>query len=50
MVDNEYSTDNYKSSKISTRTIMANPEILKFVSDHFKPKKCVNMQLKNYLS
>ena len=39
MVDSEYSTDNYKSSKISIRTIMTNPEILKFVSDHLKTKK-----------
>ena len=39
MVDSEYSTDNYKSSKISIRTIMTNPEILKFVSDRLKTKK-----------
>ena len=28
----------YKSVKISTGTVMKNPEILKFVPDHFKPK------------
>ena len=29
---------------------MKNPEILKFVPNHLKiKKKCVNMQLKNYL-
>ena len=28
---------------------MKNPEMLKFVPDHFKiKKKCVKMQLKNY--
>ena len=39
MVDSEYITDKYKSSKISIRTIITNPEILKFVSDHLKTKK-----------
>ena len=27
---------------------MKNPEMLKFVPDHIKTKKRVNMQLKNY--
>ena len=31
MVDNEYSTDNYKSSKISIGAVIKNPEILKSV-------------------
>ena len=34
---------------ISTGTVMKNPEMLTFVSDHLKTKKCVRMQLKNYL-
>ena len=46
MVDSEYSTDNYKSSKISIETVMKNTEILNFVPDHLKTKKCVNKQLK----
>ena len=29
----------YKSPNISTRTVMKNPEMLKFVSDHLKTKK-----------
>ena len=34
---------------ISIGTVMKNPEMLTFVSDHLKTKKCVSMQLKNYL-
>ena len=41
--------DNYKSSNISIRTAMKNPEMLKFVPDPPKTKKHVSMQLKNYL-
>ena len=48
MVDSEYSTDNVKFSKISIGAVIKNPEMLKFVPDHLKPKKGVNMQLKNY--
>ena len=39
MVDNEYKTDNCKSSKISIGVIIKNPEMLKFVPDHLKTKK-----------
>ena len=39
MADSEYSTDNYKSPKISIGTIMKDPEMLKFVPDYFKTKK-----------
>ena len=46
MVDSEYSTKD-KSPKISIGAIMKNPELLKFVRDHLKTKKCVKMQLKN---
>ena len=49
MVDSEYSTDIYKSVKISIGTEMKNSEMLKFVPDHLKTEKCVSMQLKNYL-
>ena len=38
MVDREYSTNMYKSLKISIRTVMRNPEMLKFISDHPKLK------------
>ena len=38
MVDSEYSTNNYKSSKISITTVMKNPEMLKFVPDHLQTK------------
>ena len=49
MVDSEYSMDIYKSVKVSIGAVMRSPEILKFVPDHLKTKKCVNMLLKNYL-
>ena len=39
----------YKSLNINIGTVMKNPEMLKFVPDHLKTKKCVSMQLKNYL-
>ena len=39
MVVSEYSTDNYKSSKIGIRTIMKNSEMLKFVTNNLKTKK-----------
>ena len=39
-----------KSLNINIGRVMKNPEMLKFFSDHLKTKKkCVNMQLKNYL-
>ena len=39
MVDSEYSTGNYRSSKISNGAVMRNLEMLKFVPDHLKMKK-----------
>ena len=36
------------SVKINIGKVMRNLEMLKFVSDHHKTKKCVSMQLKNY--
>ena len=48
MVDSEYSMDIYKSVKVGIGTVMKNPEMLQFVSNHVKTKKSVNMQLKNY--
>ena len=45
MVDSEYSTDNYKSLKITIGAKMKNPEMLKFVPD---PKIC-KYAAKNYL-
>ena len=38
MVDSEYSMDIYKSLKISIKTAMKNPEMLKFVPDHLETK------------
>ena len=38
MVDSEYSTDNYKSLKISIGAIMKNPEMLRLVPDHLQTK------------
>ena len=43
------SMDISKSLNITVATVMRNPEMLKFVLDHLKTKKCVNMQLKNYI-
>ena len=45
MVDSEYSTDNYKSLKISTRILIKNPEMLRFIPDHFRAK--LNVQTCN---
>ena len=36
-----------KSLNISIGAVMKNPEMLKFVPDHLKTKKCVIMQLNN---
>ena len=49
MVDSEYSTDNYKSSKISIVTVMKNPKTLKFLCDHLKTIKMCKVTIKNYL-
>ena len=46
MVD---SMDISKSLNITVATVMRNPEMLKFVLDHLKTKKCLNMQLENYI-
>ena len=43
MVDSKYSSDNYKTSKVSIGAIIKDPEMLRFVPDHFKTKKiCKN--------
>ena len=39
MVDSEYITNNYKSSKISIETIIKHREKLKFVLDYLQTKK-----------
>ena len=46
MVESEYSTDDYKSPKISIGAIIKNPKMLKFVTDHFKTKKICKHALK----
>ena len=38
MLDSEYSTEDYKSPKISIGARMKNSEMLKFVPDHLKIK------------
>ena len=46
MVDSEYITNIDKSLNISIRTVIRNPELLKFVPDHLKTKKmCKNSLL-----
>ena len=42
--------DIYKSLNVGIRTMMKNPEMLKFGFDNLKTKKSVSMQLKNTLS
>ena len=39
MVNSKYSSDNYKTLKISIATIIKDPEMLKFVPDYRKTKK-----------
>ena len=39
MIDSKYSMDIYKSTKVSIETVMKNPELIKFVPDHFQTKK-----------
>ena len=50
MVDNEYNMNIYKSAKISTATVMRNPEMLIFVPDYLKTKKMCKHAVKNNLS
>ena len=46
MVDSEYSTDNYTSSKISIGVVIKNLEMLKFVPDHLRTKQMCKHALK----
>ena len=39
MVDSEYSSDNYKTLKISIGAIIKDPEMLRLVLDYLKNKK-----------
>ena len=39
----------FKSLNISICTVTKNQVLLKLLSDHLKTKKCVSMQLTNYL-
>ena len=50
MVDCEYNTDNYKSSKISTEAVIKNSKILNSFLITSKLNRCVTMQLESYLS
>ena len=43
--------DIYKSLNINIRTVMKNPEILKFVPDHLRTKRMCKLAVKkNYLT
>ena len=44
-----YSMDIYKSLNIKIEKAMTNSKLLKFVRIILKLKKCVSIQLKNYL-
>ena len=46
MVDSEYNTDDYKSSKNGIQAVMKNPEMLKTVPDHLETKKMYNYAVK----
>ena len=41
--------DIYKSLDISNGTVMKNPEMLKFISDHLKTKKMCKHAVENYV-
>ena len=49
MVYSEYSADNYKPLKISIGSMIKNPEMLKFVSDHLKTKRISKHAVKKLL-
>ena len=49
MVDNEYSTDNFNSSKICIGAIIENLKILQIVPDHVKTRKMCKHALKTLL-
>ena len=46
MINTEYNTGGYNSSKISIGAVIKNPEMLKFVPDHLKTKKMCNLAVK----
>ena len=46
MVNSEYNTGDYKSSKNSIQAVMKNPEMLKTVPDHLETKKMYNYAVK----
>ena len=46
MLDSEHSMDIYISVKIDSGTIMKNPDMLKFVSDHLRTKKMCKYAVK----
>ena len=41
--------DIYKSLDISNGTVMKNPEMLKFISDHLKTKNMCKHTVENYV-
>ena len=46
MVVSEYSAGNNKSLKLNIRSMLKNPEILKFVPDHLKVKSMCKYAVK----
>ena len=46
MVDSEYSSEDYKSSKISIGRKMKNPELLNIFPDHLKTKNMCKLAIK----
>ena len=51
MIDSEYSTDYYKSSKLNIGEIIKDPEMVRLVPDYLITKKMwLNMELKCYRS
>ena len=46
MVDNEYSTEDYKTSKICIEAITKNPEMLRLVPDRLKTKMMYKQTVK----
>ena len=46
MVDSEYSSEDYKASKISIGRKMKNPELLNIFPDHLKTKNMCKLAIK----
>ena len=49
MVDSKYSTDNHKYFQKYIGAIITIPELLRFLTDHFKTKKMCKSAVKKFL-